>query len=80
MYLDHRFHINGNGCMYTDPQHGYEYNLVKQLYQGLTRAREHITLVVIGNRQLYKRLTEMLCPPKNKPQPAEDAAGSGTAK
>ncbi|HBI86127.1 MAG TPA: hypothetical protein DDX71_07600 [Ruminococcus sp.] len=64
MYLDRNFHIREDGYFYADQPLDYEYNLLKMLYQGLTRARQNIALVVVENPELYARLTQMLCPTK----------------
>lgn len=60
MYLDNNFYYNKKGelCSYKHPNPNYIYQ--KLLFQGLTRARYKICLIIVNNDKLLKEILEII--------------------
>ncbi|EOX1309295.1 DNA/RNA helicase domain-containing protein [Listeria monocytogenes] len=59
MYINENFCYNSKGKLIASTPHpNSNYLLEKMLYQGLTRARDKLTLIVVNNPSVFKTLLE----------------------
>ncbi|HAO6030236.1 TPA: ATP-binding protein [Listeria monocytogenes] len=67
MYINENFCYNSEGKLIASTPHpNSNYLLEKMLYQGLTRARDKLTLIVVNNPSVFKTLLEKTHVNENK--------------
>ena len=62
MVLDKKFFYGDNGHLYNSAHPNPNYLFGKLLFQGLTRTREKLALVVIDNFELFSKIINAIKP------------------
>ena len=60
MLLDSAFYYDENGLLKGDPHPNPDYLYSKLFYQGITRVRENLSLIVVDAPELFQKITEIV--------------------
>ena len=58
--MDGRFYYDENGVLQGVPPRSFDYLYPNLFYQGISRVREKIALIVVGEKNLFEKITSVL--------------------